>query len=55
VPAGSTISAAAEVAAVPGIYVPGVAGVGALAPGPLYVPAGTVVGVLDPAGGVVLV
>ena len=33
---------------------PAGAGVGWLAPGPLYVPAGSVVAVLDPAGGVAL-
>ena len=38
-----------------GIYVPAAAGVGGLAPGPLYVPAGSVVGMLDPARGVVAV
>jgi hypothetical protein len=47
VPAGSTSSAAAEVAPVTGIYVPAAAGVGALAPEPLYVPAGSVVGALE--------
>ena len=43
VPAGSTISAAEEVAAVKGIYVPASAGVGALAPAELYVPAGSAI------------
>jgi hypothetical protein len=49
VPAGSTISAADEVAPVTGIYVPAAASVGALALAALYVPAGSVVGALAPA------
>ena len=49
VPAGSTISIASEVAPVNGVYVPGSAGVSALAPTPLYVPAGSVVGADAPA------
>jgi hypothetical protein len=48
-PAGSTISAAAEVAALTGIYVLASGGVGALVPGPLSVPGGSVVGALAPA------
>jgi hypothetical protein len=48
-PARSTTCAEEDVAPLTGTYVPGAASVGALAPGPLYAPAGSIVGAEAPA------